>query len=65
MKFIKSAEYISDIISEWETLNKNENSIIYNELKMNPQFSQKSNALNQCKYDIVLNIQKFTHYIRI
>jgi len=47
LKFIKSAEYISDIISEWETLNKNENSVIYNELKMNPQFSQNNNALNQ------------------
>jgi len=47
LKFIKGTEYISDIISEWEALNKNENSIIYNELKMNPQFSSNSNALNQ------------------
>lgn len=54
MKFIKSAEYISDIISEWETLNKNENSVIYNELKMNPQFSENNNALNQCKNDFIL-----------
>ncbi|ORX81933.1 hypothetical protein BCR32DRAFT_219808 [Anaeromyces robustus] len=46
LKFIKGTEYISDIISEWETLNKNENSI-YNELKMNPQFTGNSNALNQ------------------
>jgi len=50
LKFIKGSEYISDIISEWEALNKNENSIIYNELKMNPQFSSNSNALNQCNY---------------
>ena len=54
LKFIKSAEYISDIISEWETLNKNENSVIYNELKMNPQFSENNNALNQCKNDFIL-----------
>ncbi|KAL6628638.1 P-loop containing nucleoside triphosphate hydrolase protein [Neocallimastix sp. 'constans'] len=46
-KFIKSSEYISDIIAEWESLNKNENSNIYNELKMNPNFTQNKNALNQ------------------